>query len=121
VIEISSPCPCTSKKYKIFEDRAGCLFAEYPSDKGARRHASCFAVAMGLQEFVAGRSAIGKTDDRLKMNGEAGNQLAKFVPWTCLVAVVLTVVIFFASGPTSHTRRALCMAFASIYADQCSP
>jgi len=68
---------------------------------------------MGLQEFLAGRSPIGKPG--------ADNQLAKFIPWTCLVAVVLTVVIFFASGPASHTRRALCMAFASIYADQCSP
>ena len=78
---------------------------------------------MGPQEFLAGHSAIGRrqTDDCVKMNAGDEDRLPKFVPWTCLVAVVLTMVIFVASGPTSHTRRALCMAFASIYADQCSP
>ena len=73
---------------------------------------------MGPQEFWPD---IRPSGNRwlLKMNGGAEGRLPKFVPWTCLVAVVLAMVIFFASGSTSHTRLALCMAFASIYIDQC--
>ena len=86
--------------------------------KDARRHESCFGVAVGPQEFWPD-TRPSANHNGLKMNGRADDRLPKFVPWACLVAVALAMVIFFASSPTSHTRRALCMGFASIYADQC--
>ena len=60
-----------------------------------------------------------RSNDGFEMNERAEHRLPRLVPWIGLVVAALTVVIFFASGPTSHTRHALCMAFASIYTDNC--
>jgi hypothetical protein len=103
-------CVACDRDFIILHVRAKKIFL--------RRHASCFGVAVGPQEFWPDIRPSANHDG-LKMNGRADDRLPKFVPWACLVAVALAMVIFFASSPTSHTRRALCMSFASIYADQC--
>jgi hypothetical protein len=58
-------------------------------------------------------------NDGFEMKVRDQDRLPGFVPWIGVAVAALTVVVFFVSSPTSHTRRSLCMAFASIHADQC--
>jgi hypothetical protein len=62
---------------------------------------------------------LGASNGDSEMTERAEDRVPSVVPWIGLVVTVLAIFVFFASAPTSHTRQALCMAFASIYVDNC--
>jgi len=82
--------------------------------KDVSRHESCCGFAAGRGEFSP-ESRPRASNDGFEMK----ERVPSFVPWIAVVVAALTIVVFFVGSPTSHTRRSLCVAFASIYAEHC--
>jgi hypothetical protein len=66
-----------------------------------------------------GHASTASSNHGFEMKERAQGRVPSFVPWIGVVVAALTMIVFFVSSPTSHTRRSLCMAFASIYAEHC--